>query len=337
MRRLALVAAIVGLALVAGCIGAETDADVDSQSDTTGASDEARAPQTLYLHGEDELAAREPAGEPDRAPFGSFYTAWANGDEQPTWTSEALDQGLHVTEVELAFFYTAETAVATTGPQEQGFPEFVVYLGTAEAPMAWASVEGPDVVREGEVVELTAELNMPAGGIVLPAGSEPIVKLSPVQGQGSAEGTRIVFLANGTDTPARAELEAEPIALDGAGVETVVEQVGTLAGSAYALGADEQTTADSYEIEVPEATSGLAAQLERVDGAGIADIDLELLDGDGEVVARSVTPEAQEGLALREPNVDAIGEGPWTLRVVNYGNAAVEYALTAQRLAPTGS
>jgi hypothetical protein len=73
-----------------------------------------------------------------------------------------------------------------------------------------------------------------------------------------------------------------------------------------------------------------------VQGAGIADIDLELLGAEDEVVARSVTPEAVEGLALREPNVAAVGEGPWTLRVVNYGNAAVEYELTATALDPAG-
>lgn len=319
------------LALLAGCLSIGDETDVESQSDTAEV-DEEGANRTLYLHGEDELAAREPAGEPETVAFGSFYTAWAQGEQQPTWAGQGLEETLLVEAVELTFFYTAESVVATTGPQGEGFPEFVVYLGTEQAPMAWASVEGPDVVQQGEHVEATAELSLPEGGLVLPAGAEPIVKLAPVQGQGSLDGTRIEFLVNGTDTPSRAELTARPLELAEADERSLVDETGTLAGSAYALGADETTTADAYEVPVDEATTGLDARLERVQGAGIADIDLELLDSEGEVVARSVTPEATEGLALREPNVAAIGEGPWTLRVVNYGNAVVEYRLEASVL-----
>jgi hypothetical protein len=333
MRRILVVSLLAVVALLAGCLGVGDPATEEQSSDPV--SGEASANRTLYLHGEDQLAHREPAGEPERVPAGSFYTAWAQGEPQPTWTGSALDTSLHVSDVELTFFYTAESATATTGPQDQGFPEFVVYLGTEQAPMAWASVEGPDVVQEGEVVNVRAELSLPAGGLVLPEGVEPVVKLAPVQGQGSAPETRIEFLVNGTETPSRAELAAEAIELGEVEPRSLLDETGTLAGSAYALGADEQTTADTYEID-PEGLAGLEARLERVQGAGIADIDLELLGAEDEVVARSVTPEAVEGLALREPNVAAVGEGPWTLRVVNYGNAAVEYELTATALDPAG-
>jgi len=318
--------------LTAGCLSSApqtgSGADTDAAEQAPLGEDEA----TFYLTGDEELTTQEASGEAARVAAGNFYTTWAQGEEQPTWTGSPLATGLHADAVELTFFYTAETATATTGPQDQGFPEFVVYFGTEQAPMAWASVEGPDTVQEGEVVEVTADLAVPEGGLVLPAGVEPVVKLAPVQGQGSAEDTRIEFLVNGTDHPARAELSAEGTTVEETQPISVVDETGTLAGSAYALGADEQTTADAYEIEIDETDAGLTASLQRLQGAGIADIDLELLDPEGEVAARSVTPEADEGLALHEANVDAIGEGTWTLRVVNYGNAAVEYELTADVL-----
>lgn len=333
----------LALVLFAGCLGADEEGSGETASeDETQEVDTATASLWLegpmYLTGSMGLSSTL-GDETQWVAAGSFYTAWAQAEEQPTWEGRALQTGLHVSSVELSFYYTSESATVTTGPEDQGFPEFVVYFGTEKAPMAWASVDGPDVVTDSQIVHAEAELSLPEGGIVLPAGVKPVVKLAPVQGQGSQENTRLVFLVNSTATPSSATIDAQEISVDEGEDQRVIDTTGTLAGSAYALGAEETTTADVHELEVTSEHVGLLAELQRLEGAGIADIDLELLDPDGQVVARSVTPEADEGLALYQPNVDAIGEGTWTLRVVNYGNAAVTYELTADVLeasAPEG-
>lgn len=293
-----------------------------------------RVSRTLYLDGEMRLTDRSPTdATPDRVSMGSFYANWTTGDPQPTWTAPALGGAILVDHAQLTFFYTAnETAVPTTGPQGEGFPEFVVYVGTEQAPQAWASVEGPDVVREGEVVRVSAEMNLPTGGLVLEPGEEPIVKIAPVQGQGSQRG-QVDLLANATETPSRVVLQGQPISLPRSQASPALDETGTLSGTVYVTG-PEGPTADNHTLRVPAGSHGFVASLERVQGAGVADIDLHAIGPDGEVVAQSVTPEPREGLAMHPPNLDAAGTGTWTLRVVNVGNAAVEYRLTAELLEP---
>jgi len=332
MRGFAVLAALV--VLTAGCVGTGEDTE-PTQAQSVEETSQAEN-RTLYLDGDLGLTEREPSGEAETVPAGNFYTTWTRGEEQPPWTGEPPEDPLVVHNATLEFYYSSESVTATTGPQDQGFPEFVVYFGTEASPAAWASVEGPDVVTSDDVIEVTAELNLPSGGLYLSENAEPVVKLAPVQGQGSVENTRLEFLVNGQATPSRVTFEATPVDTIDAKRENVVDEVGTLAGSAYALGDQEDTTADTYDVEVTEATSGLDARLERLDGVGIADIDLHVLGPEGDVVAQSVTPEDDEGLTLRGANVDAIGTGTWTVRAINYGNAAVSYELTVDRLMAPG-
>jgi len=320
---------LAALLVFAGCVGSTDDVDPASV-DEPEARDES-VNRSLFLTKDLGLTETEASGDPAAVPAGSFYTAWTRGGEQPTWTGSAPETPIVVENATLTFYYTSESATVTTGPQDQGFPEFVVYFGTEASPAAWASVSGPDVVQEGEVVEASATLNVPEGGLFLPADADPVVKLAPVQGQGSAEDTRLEFLVNGTDTPSRVTFDGDRANASDTQRETVVDATGVLAGSAYAVTL-EGASAQSFPVTVDEETAGLDARLERQTGAGIADIDLQLLGPDGDVVAQSVTPEDDEGLTLRQANVDAIGTGEWTLRAVNYGNAAVQFSLSADVL-----
>jgi len=331
MRRLAL--AVIALALVAGCTTGTQDGSGPAEDRIPGPDDQAT--ETLYLDAEGQLVRQDPTGDPQRVPMGSFYANWTAGDEQPTWTGPGLDQALLVEEATLTFYYTAnESATATTGPQGQGFPEFVVYVGTDRAPQGWASVEGPDVVEEGEVVEVTAELSLPTGGLVLSAGHEPIAKIAPVQGQGDEE-AQLDLLVNGTSTPSRVVLQGRPVELTHSQARPVLNETGTLSGTVYVTG-NQGPTSRNHTVFLPDEATGLAARLERVQGAGVADIDLDAFGPGGDLVARSVTPEPREGVALYEPNLEEAGTGSWTLRVTNVGNAAVQYRLQAWVMEPAG-
>ncbi len=333
-RTLAIVL-LVFSSVATGCLGTQTE---DPGTEDDGASDPG-TPRTLDLFLTEERGLTQVGpldDDPKRVTVGDFYATWTAGDGQPTWTGAGLDEVLVIENATLTFYYTSDTVVATTGPQDQGFPEFVVYIGTEAAPMGWASLQGPDVVQQGEVVEIQGTLQLPTGGLVLPAGAEPVVKIAPVQAQ-QEEGSSMEILVNSTETPSRATLVTRPVDLAPSQEEPVLDETGLLVGSAYALGQTEGATSQTFEVKVPEDALGLTAALERTTGAGIADIDLEARGPGGDVVAMSVTPEDDEGLALYAPNLEAIGTGNWELRVTNYGNVAVEFDLQASLLQPTGT
>lgn len=334
-RTLAIVLLLLS-SVAAGCLGSQTEDGGTEDGDRAPGGAEA-GPVELYLTEDLGLTQVPPLDEdPKGVPVGDFYGTWTTGGEQPTWTGTGLDEAILIENATLTFYYTSDTAVATTGPQDQGFPEFVVYLGTEAAPMGWASLQGPDVVQQGEIVEIQGNLELPTGGLVLPAGAEPVVKIAPVQAQ-QEEGSSMEILVNSTETPSRATLVTRPVELAPSQEELVLDETGVLAGSAYALGQTEGATSQTFEIEIPEEVLGLTAALERTTGAGVADIDLEARGPSGDVVAMSVTPEDDEGLALYTPNLEAVGAGTWELRVTNYGNAAVEFDLQASLLQPAGT
>lgn len=291
-------------------------------------------PSTLYLNAAGSLTAHVPvSAEPEAYDVGSFYEAWTAGEDQPTWSMENPFAGAIASAATLTYYYTSEAAVPTTGPQDQGFPEFVVYAGVEGAPMGWASVSGPDVVQADEVVEIVMPLSLPKGGLVIPAGTPPTVKIAPVQGQ--TDQNPVVLLLNSTQTPSRVDLTLEPFDAPAVSESVLLDTAGTLVGSAYALGGSEGTTMRSYPIELAPEALGLRVRMERVEGTGIADIDLAVVGPDGEVAAQSVTPEPREGVDLWLPNIEASGgSGTWTVQVTNYGNARADFRVDAVQLLP---
>lgn len=336
--RILLFALLLTTSLGVGCLGSDEGAGSQDQDRNPGTGGQQTSERVLYLRQDLGLAKAPPEDQdPHQVPVGDFYRTWAAGEEQPTWTGPAASTDLLVTGANLTFYYTSDTAVATTGPQDQGFPEFVVYVGQVtdgrEVPMGWASVQGPDVVRQGEIVELQADLSLPAGGLVIPAASQPLVKIAPVQAQ-QEEGSQMRILVNSTETPSRITLTGPPIELEASTPEPALDEQGLLAGSAYALGQTEGASSRTFEIQVPPDALGLTATLDRLQGAGIADIDLEARGPGGEVAAMSVTPEDDEALALYAPNLGAVGTGTWELRVTNYGNVAVQFHLETSLLQP---
>jgi hypothetical protein len=322
-----LVLALAAAALVgAASHSSDLDADMLSGADplqTTGLEDEA----VFHLGDGWRLTREEPTRTlPQRLDAGNFYARWAQGRDQPTWRGPALEESLHVTgEAQLTFWVEADPAVATTGPEDQGFPEYVVYFGTQESPVAVASPEGPNVKTAGDPVRITASLPTPPGGMVLEEGSHPVVILAPVQAQDD-RGPRLEFLVNATGYDARVEAEAQPVHLPDYNTTTRERFTGTLAGSAYA--ADGATAAATHPLDVTGSTGRIDLQLGSA-GAGVRDIDLQVLGPDGDLVAQSVTPHPTEGVVLHEPTLDEVGPGEWTVRVVNYGHAAVDYAVEA--------
>lgn len=329
MRRLAPLA-VLALAALALAAAAGASLGPDETLEPAGtALETAGLPGEVEFHlgAGWELTRAEPTRTlPQRLDAGNFYASWAQGRDQPTWQGGALEESLHVTgEAQLTFWVEADPVVATTGPQDQGFPEYVVYFGTRDSPIAYASLEGPDLKTAGDPVRVTGTLPTPPGGMVLEEGAHPVVVLAPVQAQDD-RGPRLEFLVNATGYDARVEVQAQPVDLPETETASSERFTGTLAGSAYAT--SQGPTSATHPLEVDASTERVDVQLGS-QGAGVRDIDLALLGPDGELVAQSVTPHPQEGVVLHSPTIEEVGTGDWTIQVTNYGHAAVEYAVEA--------
>lgn len=328
MRRLApllaLALAVGGLAAAASLETGDTPVFPSQEIEPAGPGDRV----AFHLGGDWGLTRSAPASPvPQRLDAGNFYASWAQGRDQPTWRGPALGESLHVTgEAELTFWVEADPVVATTGPQDQGFPEYVVYFGTLESPIAYASLEGPDVKTAGTPVRVTGTLPTPPGGMVLEEGAHPVVILAPVQAQDD-RGPRLEFLVNATTHDARVEADAQPVDLPETETASSERFTGTLAGSAYAT--SQGPTSATHPLPVNATTARVDVQLGS-QGAGVRDIDLALLGPDGDLVAQSVTPHPTEGVVLHAPTIEEVGAGDWTIQVTNYGHAAVDYAVESR-------
>ncbi len=323
--RLPLLLILVTALLTAGCVNPASSPveEASTPEDVEPSTEASRA--TWFLTGNMGLTTEAPTSpESARVATGNFYSRWATGAEQPTWRGSSAAGDLLLTgNASLTFWAETEHAVPTTGPRDEGFPEYVAYFGVEGSPTAYASISGPDVMLPGEAVRFDVELTLPPGGLVLEEGAHPVVIVAPVQGQDD-RATRLDILVNGTEHPSRVEVAAEPVDLGEPRWHLDEAHEGVLAGSAYAA----ETSATKHEV--PVAVNGSTTRLSvslTSEGVGVRDIDVALRNPDGDLVARGATPHPEEGIVLHAPALAAGGPGSWTVEVVNYGHAAVAYDL----------
>lgn len=310
--------AVVASALLAGCLAGPAD---DGERTGPGPDDggsAAEPPSLLWLTSEMELVPYGPQGDdPVPVPIPAFYDRWVAGGTWPSWSAR-LTGAAAIVNASVTFFYRSEGATPTTGPGEQGFPEFVVYLGVGEAYMGSASVEGPDVVRD-ETVEVSATFELPRGGLVLDAGDDLTLLIVPVQGS-TADGTRIEVLTDALSTPSRVELLGAPARLSRLGWIVEEDTEVRIVGSAYVTTQGGLSKA-TVPVTLSAHAAGLRVHMERTGGAGGADLDLAVYDQEGERVGRSATPQYKEDLRLLAPNLAGLVPGEWTVEVAQYGGA----------------
>lgn len=307
--------------LLAGC--AATPAPAPPPAPASG-------PVTFWLTGDGFSAAAPGEGDPVRVPSGNFFDAWANGEGLPTWRGEALAPGA-------TFLATAVRVVAwaesPSGAAQGGrFPSYIAYVGNEGFLQGQASLPPLGVVPPGDRRELTFDLALPLGGLVL-RGDEPLeLLLTPVQSNDD-RAQSIEFLVGSAATPSRIELEGAAVVLPGAVEGESHEQdgrhTGTLSGSAYApTGPVEGVSAATFPFEVPEGAREVVVTMTVTSNVGIPDVDLTVYAPDGEAAANSVTPYGVEAVRLLAPNLGAGGPGTWNAEVVDYGSATADFELT---------
>lgn len=297
---------VAALALLGGCLG-----PVQPAATLSGEPVEREA----YLSPEMTLVDL-PTPDARAVRTGSFFQAWAEGADYPTWLRDPLPHDVLVEDVR------ATVVVQVTGPvtRTMRFPDLMVYGGSGEAWMAIGTVQTPPVLVPGQAYPLEVEVAGPEGGLWVPAGVAFGLKVVPVMTQDPQRDVEI--LVGGPDA-SRATWRETPVA---PALPPLVagEAAGEVVGSAYAGAAAPPTTSHRTPVRLSEG-GALLAWMNTTASEGIPDVDLSLLAPDGSVVASSGTPTPREALRVAAPNLP--GEGEYALVVTSYGSARAAFTL----------
>lgn len=324
MQPRALLLALALLApLLAGCLATRDEGPPPAGDDGVPPAPQAMA---LYLTGAKGMTWDAPTKEePERVASGSFFKAWAAGKGLPTWSGAPLARTLNVTgNVTVTFYVTTDRAV---GPSM--FSSYVAYFGEGQNLLALAGIRSERVIAPGQVVEVTGTLELPRGGLLLPAGSTPTALIAPVQTQD--EGVDLYFLVNSTKHASRIDLEGVMVEeyMPPAGPAESETRSGTTLGSAYYVGVREGLNTVSFPVDA-EGAEVLEIALVTKGTTGIPDVDMTLYDAKGEAVATGSTPYPTELIRLYPKNL-AGGDGQYTLHVTSYGSMQASFEVTVSK------
>lgn len=306
MRAQALLA-VLALAL-AGCLAPEA---APGPSPDPGAVIE----QTRFLTSDMGLAPAPGAAGAVRS--GSFFQAWAAGDDYPTWAAEPVAANRLLDNI------TAKLYLRATGPVVESvrFPDIMIYGGSGGAFMSVATAKFSSVMAPGDVHEVDLTLSAPLGGLVVPAGEPLAFKVVPVMHQNDAADIEVLV---GGDTASRVAWQERALRLP---IVTLAagSAEGEATGSAYAGAAAPDSIHHRTVVHANETPRAFLVWMNTTEHQGIPDIDLALVGPDGEEIASSGTPTPREMLRLSAPNLREAGD--YTIVVTSYGSARASFTV----------
>lgn len=259
----------------------------------------------------------EPTEHAARA--GSFFAAWAQGADHPTWRAPISRQSVLVENM------TAHVRLRVTGPvaRTNYFPDLLVYAGSGDAFMGLGTTAAPTVLTPGTIYVFDVAITPPTGGLWVPAGEPLGVKVVPVMHQNDAADVEILT-GGGADASMlrwtqRPASEAVATTLGG-------KDAGDVEGSAYA-GAGTPPTAKHTTLVKLDALLPriLLAWMNTTDHQGIPDLDFGVLAPNGTQIAYAGTPTPKEALRLGPENL--VGPGTYALVVTDYGSAKASFTV----------
>lgn len=208
-----------------------------------------------------------------------------------------------VDEFTLQMRFVASAPAVAALPAEANAPTIGVWFGTPDRAIAFLTADVPTVLEPDEVVTVDLVVPASAGGILVRAGETFVIR-SYLSYQ-TADGSKIDWLVGG-DEPAGFTLTVIPVEL-GSPIASVLldETTGVLPSPAFTSNDPQPQT---FEIEVPAGTVWLIAELVGTPRAGSTmDMDLTLVDGEGQLVAGSYGPYAHEIVVLGPGGLAAAG------------------------------
>lgn len=295
----------VAAAILAGCLGAATEPAPSGTVERVGFF---ASTMTLADAAPNETAAVR---------SGSFFQKWGEGSDYPTWLSDPQDHDRLVQNVTLTLYARVTGPVTTTAR----FPDVMAYAGSGDAWIGYASAATDRVLLPARVYKLDFALEMPRGGLWVPAGETLGVKVVPVLTQGEPNDFEILL---GPDSPSALTWQERGVVVEARELRSGREN-GEVAGSAYAGPAAPPGTSHSTPISLGGAPTRILAWMNTTDHSGIPDLDFSLVGPDGEVVASAGTPTPREAIRVATPN--GLEKGEHRLVVTSYGSARASFTV----------
>lgn len=283
------------------------------------------APFDLVLHltAERTLVAEPPAAGVHRETTNFLDPRFQTGQASfPVWLGAALPLTLHVTAARLDLWFSSDTPKASTS-SALGFEPLVVWLGHDETFGATQQVDAPETLAPGAVTALSAPLALPEAGIVLEAGAAPAVLMGFGYNQHEQDP---VLVHVGGERASRVTLTVRPHPLPpSVALPEQAFQGEFLANSAF-VPAGQTGGAQRFPLSLNGSEVKVAARLAARDAAGPVDLDLVLLDPQGNAVAGATTPRGSETLEAFDVHLAGRG-GEYALEVRNFQAVRVGYDL----------
>ena len=301
---------LVVAVLLGGCLGGSDEGG--GPGPAPGAAEGARH---AWLTSGMTLAG---APEAERAAVraGTFYTAWAQGADYPTWEGEPVASPTRVVNM------SVELLVDASGPvvQSPRFPDLMLYVASGGAWMGFNSTQELTVLVPGQSYRWKVDVLLPQGGLWLPSGERLGLKVVPVMMQNDAAD---VLIHVGQEDGSRLWWTEAP----GVDVATVPGEgaQGEVAGSAYAGEAAPSTTRHRTPVALAGTPRALLVWMNTTSAQGVPDIDLSVLGPDGEEIAFGGTPTPREFIRLGPDNLR--GPGEYVIVVTSYGSARATFTV----------
>jgi len=309
MRRPLRYLVLLGIVLATpGCTDSLGNTPADAPTDSLAGSH--------YLSADGGLVQEAPAAGSVLAP--PFFAAWQAGNDYPTFRTPPLARATLIDDIEATIRVRFEGPVAETGR----FPDLMVYAGVNDAWMGYGSADLPAASTDFEG-DRQVDLDLPIGGLWLPAGATFGIKVVPVMVN---DDNGDIFVVTG---PEASRVSIGTSRAFDVPVTSVahLDAAGTTTGSAYSGDTGKDAGASSYHAIVLDATATtLTVWMNTTSADGLPDLDLALIAADGTQVASAGTPTPQESLVLRIA-ADAIPPGDYDLVVTSYGAARASYSL----------
>jgi hypothetical protein len=263
--------------------------------------------------------------------------AYATEDLE-VWSGPTLGRGLHVTAARLLVHYAVDQPTVdpfrnATDPTRTR--HFVFWIGSDGVFPTYETAWGPAALTPGTRYTATVDLPLPAGGWNIPAGERLQLLVAPLMVN---TGSNVHYLVEHGTTPSRMELEATPWdapqlgALDREETQHVLVANG---GMFTGVGPASASTLH-LPLRIHADDAYLRVHIQFVsNAAGKSDLDLWVEDAAGQEVASSTTPYQSETVRLWGPQLESLGGGVYTLRIVAYSGLQTHLRVTVERGSPT--
>lgn len=219
----------------------------------------------------------------------------------PPWLAPENASSLQITTATIDLTFSSDSPQQTGGPSAGG--DVASWVGEAGRYESFHQADGPDQLAPGALAHTTSEHEIPAGGIVLPAGSAFAAFVGIVYTQSPNAPVKIHV---GGEHASRVTLTVRALPPAPMAQFAAREETGAL---------DAQMPAAEFPIPANATTAMIEAVVEAVAPFGNVDVDVLLLSPGGDVLSSSSSPGGTEIVRAFASNFAEGGAGDYVLRV----------------------